>query len=79
MLPTLTFVTFTLQTVTMKVPVQKVKFICHDKHDSSLFGVILATDRITSDSQRLHRLFCYQSDAKIVSGRVHVYAHCCCQ
>ena len=56
-----------LQTVTMKVPVSKVKFVCHNKNDPSLFGVILATDRITSESQRLHRMFCYQADPKVVS------------
>ena len=58
----------------MKVPVQKVKFVCHDKHDTSLFGVILATDRVSSESQRLHRLFCYQADQKIVSVQVQQLA-----
>ena len=56
-----------MQTVTMKVPVPKIKFVCHDKHDKALFGVIVQTDRVTSESQRLHRLFCYQADQKVVS------------
>lgn len=60
----------------MKIPVQKVKFVCQDKHDTSLFAVILATDRVTSESQRLHRLFCYQADHKIVSvDAVFVYMY----
>ena len=65
--------------VSMKVPVSKVKFVCHNKSDTSLFGVILATDRVTSESQRLYRIFCYQADQKIVRIDFNIiidYLHC---
>lgn len=52
----------------MEVPIERVKFVCHDKHDTNTFAAIiqLASADI-ADPVLNHKLYCFQAETKIVS------------
>jgi hypothetical protein len=42
------------------------KFVCHDKHDSSTFAAVLQLPTPDSDEMG-YKLYCFQAEAKTVS------------
>ena len=53
-----------LQTAILTVPIQKVKFVCHDRSDVTVFAVIAHID--LPGNAVCYKLFCFQAEQKVV-------------
>lgn len=49
----------------MQVPVEKLKFVCHDKHDTSTFAAVIQLP--PSESTLGYKIFCFHAEKQTVS------------
>ena len=50
----------------MNVPIERVKFVCHDKQDANTFAVVVQLP-VAESAGLGYRLYCFQAETKTVS------------
>ena len=55
-----------LQTTILDVPIARVKFVCHDKHDANTFAAVIQQPP-GEDATLPFKIYCFQAEMKIVS------------
>ena len=51
----------------VQAPIERVKFVCHDKQDVKVFAAVIQVP-VSEGSFHPYKLYCFQAEKAVVSG-----------